>query len=116
MSDGLFEVCGSTEISVALTASKLGYTRLHGHDITVTACYCGPPLDTEKIVTALEEALGAVRRGSLEEALGESGAIAEDLLRWLSRRLPERIENSVICLLEARWGRLPRIVRLRLRQ
>ncbi|BAN90531.1 hypothetical protein [Aeropyrum camini] len=114
MGQEFFEVCSSTEISVAVTAEKLGYNSLHGHDITVTACYCGPPLDTERIAAALDEALAPARRASLEEAIGERGAIAEDLLVWLASRLPDRIEASRLCLLEARWSRLPRIVRLRL--
>ena len=99
--------CASVRASVALTAGKLeGYGQVHGHDVSVMACYCGAVgVDVERIAEAIELALGRVLgglRGSLDGSLGE-GSLIEDLLERLVEELPTSISRSRLCMLRAEW-------------
>ncbi len=106
----MVSVCASAPASIALTASRLpGYGGLHGHDLLVEACYCGSrgeSLDVEWVAEALTsalEGLGLKPRGSLDSSLGE-GALIEDALHALSRRLPREVPGGFrLCRVSASW-------------
>lgn len=105
--------CASRQISIALTAGKLGYKQVHGHDILVEACYCGS-VDVELIFNALEGVLSRLDRRLLDDAIGVEGAIVEDLLDMIIKKLPEELSGSILCRLAASWGAPPRRVELHL--
>lgn len=99
--------CASVRASVALTAGKLeGYSSVHGHDVSVTACYCGAyGVDVEVVAEAVEDALRRVLgglRGYLDSSLGQ-GSLMEDLLERLAEELPTSISRSRLCMLRAEW-------------
>ncbi len=97
--------CAAVTVRVSLTASKLGYRGVHGHDVKITACYCGSPekpLDVEAVDSHLYRAIGERSSIDLEKEVSE-GAVMEDFLLLVARRLPKRISDYTLCRITAEW-------------
>ncbi len=95
-------LCTSTMISVAL--KPFNY-EVHGHDVIVEACWCSGVdrrVDLEVLARRLEEVSRYFDRRPLWELLGHEGAMVEDLILEISRRL-EEVEGLRLCTITARW-------------
>lgn len=85
-----WEYCSSTWVSVALKASRMGYS-LHGHDIEVEACVSSEEvIDVEQLARLLEETLSSVDYRPLWDSTGKSDPLIEDLLLLVHRSLEDR--------------------------
>jgi hypothetical protein len=96
-------LCTSTTLSVAL--KPFNYD-VHGHDVTVEACWCSSidkRVDLELLAGRLEEVTRAFNRKPLWVLLGFEKATIEDLLLELSKHL-DGVEGLRLCTLSARWA------------
>ncbi len=73
--------CSDTVLSIALTASKLGYKNVHGHDVHVRLCIkVNRIIDIEMIYAIIRRIGEKYDHRVLDDILGE-GALIEDLLK-----------------------------------
>lgn len=99
---GVFKLCVEETISVALQPPGYG---VHGHDLTVKACWCNPGerIDIEVLASILSDGLKSFRHRPLWEVLGRSDAMIEDLLLYLKDAI-KPLPQADLCELEARWS------------
>ena len=98
MVERCWRYCVSATVSVAMRIEDMGYG-LHGHDITVTACFSSRRRhNIDGLRGLLEETLRPVDHQALWEVLGVSDAMVEDLLLWLEERLGERVKGLGLSL------------------
>ena len=91
-----YRYCTSAVASVALTAGKLGAAGLHGHDVRVKVCIDSDRIvDIEFLKEITREAVGAYDHASLDESIGP-GALIEDLLAEVQRRITASLEKKGI--------------------
>ncbi|MFN4046478.1 MAG: hypothetical protein ACK4H7_03975 [Acidilobaceae archaeon] len=98
-----WRLCVSRVVSLAL--KPFNYN-VHGHDVTVWACWCSPSranVDVELLARSLEEALRKFDHKPLWEVLGVEGAMIEDLLLDLSGSL-KSVGGLKLCSLSASWA------------
>ena len=112
------EVCGAVRVSISLAPCRLGYTEPHGHDITLTLCYCAVDprsyIDVEEIANTVKRALGGSVRGMLDELVGLECAAVEDLLKMVAEKAPKELGGYRLCRVEARWLNGERSISLRI--
>ena len=112
------EVCGAVRVSLSLAPCRLGYTEPHGHDITLTLCYCAVNprsyIDVEEIADTARRALGGNVRGRLDELVGLECAAVEDLLKMVAEKAPKELDDYKLCRVEARWLYGERSITLRI--
>lgn len=76
----MWRYCVSDWVSIALKASRLGYS-LHGHDVKVTLCIESDRIvDVEEVARSLRSVLDRLDYRPLWESLGREDPLVEDLL------------------------------------
>ena len=101
------EVCGAVRVSISLAPCRLGYTKRHGHDVTLALCYCAENprsyLDVEVIAEITRSLLGSSDRVELDDLVGLECASIEDLLKKVAEKAPEKLDDYRLCKVEAKW-------------
>ena len=91
-----YRYCTGTVASIALTAGKLGGAELHGHDVRVRVCIDSDRvIDIELLREITREAIRAYDHTSLDESI-RPGALIEDLLAEVQRRITASLEERGI--------------------
>ncbi|MEM0340338.1 MAG: hypothetical protein QXN05_02820 [Acidilobaceae archaeon] len=97
-----FILCVEETLSIAL--KPFDY-RVHGHDVSIEACWCvgDKRVDIEELASLLSKVLKEIDRRPLWEVLETESATIEDLLLYLKNKI-ER-ERPGLCALKASWRR-----------
>ncbi len=99
----IYRYCVEGVISVALSAGKIGYQGIHGHDVNIRVCIeTHLIIDLEALYENLNNVLKKYDHKNLDEVLGR-GAIIEDLLHAILDEMRKKL-NEKQFLYNKVWG------------